>query len=275
MKLKRLKRYLLIFIAIFSISGCGVGPRYKILKTSDIIEIETPQKKLQVGEKFTYNIKWLGMDVGIATLTVKEIKEVNSRQVYHIVATARNNPMISKIYKVEDEISTYIDVKELYPVRFEKKQREGGYRSDEYTDFDQEKGKAFYFSRLNDSKKEFYVPKKVHDPLSSLYYFRLQDVNVGKSIFGNVNMDEKNYLLEAKVCKKGLIKIKGVGEWEAFMVEPLPWFQGKVKRKAKAIIWFSADARRIPLLVTTIGIPFVGSVTITLQKIENLDTSSQ
>ena len=55
------------------------------------------------------------------------------------------------------------------------------------------------------------------------------------------------------------------------MVEPLPWFQGKIKRKAKATMWFSADERRIPLLMVTSGIPFVGTVKITLQKIEYLD----
>jgi hypothetical protein len=175
-------------------------------------------------------------------------------------------------------ISTYIDVEELYPVRFEKKQREGGYRSDEYTDFDQQKGKAFYFSRLNHSKKQYNIPEKVQDTLSCIYYFRLQDAEVGNSIFAHVIADERNYLLEAKIHKKGFVNIKGVGEWEAFMVEPLPWFQGKVKRKAKATMWFSADDKRIPLLMVTSGIPFVGTVTVTLQKIENvenLDTKNQ
>jgi len=233
-----------------------------------VTKIETPSKNLRVEERFTYSIKWLGLDVGRAILSVEEITQINGRRVYHIVATAKSTPVISKIYKVEDKISTYLDVESLYPVRFEKKQREGGYRSDEYTDFDQEKGKATYFSRLNNKKKIFHIPEKVHDPLSSMYYFRLQDVDVGKSIFANVNVDEKNYLLETKVHSKGFIKIEGVGEWEAFMVEPVPWFQGKIKRKAKATMWFSADERRIPLLMKTSRIPLVGSITISLQKIE-------
>jgi len=228
-----------------------------------------------VGEKLTYKAEWLGMDVGIATLSVEKITERNGRKVYHILALAWSTPIISKIYKVEDRISTYIDVEELYPVRFEKQQREGGYRSDEYTDFYQKKGKAVYFSRLNHSKKEYDIPRRVQDTLSCMYYFRFQDVNVGGSIFANVIADEKNYLLEAKIHKKGTISIKGVGEWEAFMVEPLPWFQGKIKRKAKATMWFSADERRIPLLMVTSGIPFVGTVKVTLQKIEYLNANSR
>jgi len=268
-------RSIFIFILIFFIAGCGIAGRYRIVSKPDGFEIKAPPKKLQIGEKFTYKAEWLGLDVGIATLTILGITECNGREVYQIRATAETTPIISRLYKVEDEIFTYLDVEGLYPVRFEKKQREGGYRSDEYIDFYQKKGKAVYFSRLNHSKKEYDIPEKVQDPLSCMYYFRLQDVDVGKSIFANVNADEKNYLLEAKIYKKGVIRIKGVGEWEAFMVEPLPWFQGRVKRRAKATMWFSADEKRIPLLMVTSGIPFAGTITVTLQKIENLDTKSQ
>lgn len=257
------------------ISGCGTVGQYRIRGTQQEIKIEPPRAKLEIGEKLTYKVEWLGLDVGIATLSVEGITECNGRKVYHIIARAWSSPIISKIYKVEDVISTYIDVEGLYPVRFEKKQREGGYRSDEYTDFDQKKGKARYFSRLNHSKKEYNIPKNVQDPLSCLYYFRLQDADIGSSIFVNVIADEKNYLLEAKLNKKGFVNITGVGEWEAFMVEPIPWFQGKIKRKAKATMWLSADEKRIPLLMVTRGIPFIGTVTITLQKIENLDTKKE
>ena len=270
-----MKRIVSILIVALLISGCGGLGQYKISKGLKEFSIEKPTERLRIGERFTYKTEWLGLDVGIVTLSVEGITERNGRKVYHVIARAETTPVLSKLYKVDDIISSYIDVEHLYPVMFEKKQREGGYSSDEYIDFYQEKNKAFYFSRLNNSKKEFDIPAEVQDPLSILYYFRLQDVNVGKSIFANMSADEKNYLLEAKVHKKGFIKIKGVGEWEAFMVEPLPWFQGKVKRKAKATMWLSADDKRIPLLMVTKGIPFVGTVTITLQKIEYLDSEKE
>lgn len=269
------KLCLLIFMLGFLISGCGIGREYRILGQGEKIKIAPPIKKLSVGERLTYTAEWMGLNVGTMTLSIKDIIDMNGRQVYHIVATIDSVSVISKIYKVKDEISTYLDVEKLYPVRFEKKQREGGYMADEYTDFDQEKGKAIYFSKISKEKKEFDIPKKAQDPLSSLYYFRLQELNGNKSIFANISMDEKNYLLEAKIRKKGLVNIEGVGEWEAFMVEPLPWFQGKITRKAKATIWFSADEKRIPLVVTTISIPLVGTITITLQKAEFLDTPGQ
>lgn len=271
----RKMRIVFLIMAIAVMAGCGVAGKYRIVSKEDEFNIKVAPKKLTVGERFTYKVEWLGMDVGIATLTVSEETVVNGRQVYKIHAHVESTPIISKLYKVEDDIFTYLDMEEFYPVRFEKKQREGGYRSDEYIDFYQKKGKAVYFSRLNHTKKELDIPEKVQDPLSIMYYFRLLDVKVGKSVYANMSADEKNYLLEARIHKKGLLKIEGVGEFEAFMVEPLPWFQGKVKRKAKATAWFSADEKRIPLLMVTSGIPFVGTVTITLQKIEYLDTLAQ
>ncbi len=273
--MKRLGLFLVIPILVFLISGCGIAAKYRILGSPEKIEIKPPLKELCVGERFTYKIEWLGLDVGILTLSVKGIKKINGRKVYHIVGSVVSAPLISKIYKVKDEISTYIDIEKLYPVRFEKKQREGGYMADECTDFDQKGGRAIYFSKLNKTKKEFSIPKKVQDPLSSLYYYRLQELNGGRSIFANVNVDENSYLLEAKIRRKGIVNIKGVGEWKGFMVEPLPWFQGKIKRKAKATIWFSADERRIPLIVTTTRVPLVGTIHIRLQKIDYLDTKDQ
>lgn len=270
-----MRKIAVLIAAFIFVAGCGIAGKYRITRIEEDIEISSPLKKLQIGERFVYKAEWMGLDVGIATLTVEGITQQNGRDVYKIVATAESTPLISKIYKVEDTITTYLDVEKLYPVRFEKKQREGGYRSDEYIDFYQEKGKALYFSRLNNSKKEFDIPKKVQDQLSSMYYFRLQEAEVGRSIYANVNADEKNYLLEAKIEKKALVKIKDVGEWEAFMVEPLPWFQGKITRKAKATMWFSVDEKRIPLLMVTSGIPLVGTVTVTLQKIESLDTKNE
>ncbi|MFH1478946.1 MAG: DUF3108 domain-containing protein [Candidatus Omnitrophota bacterium] len=264
--------YILVFIVF--ISGCGIIGQYKIVRPTEEIKIAHPLKGFNVGERFTYKAEWLGMDVAEATLSVEGIENMNGRKAYRIVGTAATTPILSKLYKVEDKITTYVDVEYLYPLKYEKIQREGGYRSDEYIDFDHKKGKASYFSRLNKGRKEYNIPSGVLDPLSSLYYFRLQEAKVGTSVFANVNADEKNYLLDARVIKKGVLTIKNVGEWDAFMVEPLPWFGGKVERKAKATIWFSTDDRRIPLLMHIKSIPLVGTVVISLKKIEQLDTKS-
>ena len=266
----RIKIALLVFAVAFFISGCGVTSSYKIReKKEEEVKIEAPKPKLRIGEKFTYKAEWMGVDVGSATLEVKEIMELNGREVYHIVAKAETTSFVAKMFKVEDEISTYIDTKELYPVRFDKKQKEGKRLVDECIDFDQENGKAVSISRITNQKKEFSVPRPVHDPVSCIYYFRLSNVKKGEPIFANVHLDDKNWFLETEISDKGIVKIKNLGNWDAFMAEPMSWFQGELNKRARVSIWFSADQDRIPLLIVVkSSIPLVGTVTVTLQKIE-------
>jgi len=262
-------RFLLLFIVIF-ISGCGVTSSYKIKgKKPEEIRIEAPKRQLRIGEKLTYKAEWMGMDVGFATLLVKEITDLNGREVYHIVAEANTTSFAAKLFPVEDEISTYIDTKELYPIRFDKKQKEGKKIRDEYVDFDQENGKAACVSRVTNERKEFNIPKGAHDPVSCIYYFRLSDIKPGEALFSNVHLDDKNWFLETKIGDRGIVKIKNLGNWQAFMAQPMSWFQGELNKNAKVSIWFSADQQRIPLLIIVqSSIPFVGTVTVTLQKVE-------
>ncbi|MCX5687881.1 MAG: DUF3108 domain-containing protein [Candidatus Omnitrophica bacterium] len=265
------KIYFLIISMIIFISGCGITSSYKIkeARKPEEIKIEVPKPQLRVGEKLTYKAEWMGMDVGFATLLVKEITELNGHEVYCIVAKAETTSFVAKLFKIEDEIATYVDIKELYPIRFDKKQKEGKKYRDEYVDFDQEKGKAICVSRITNEKKEFNVPKGVQDPVSCIYYFRLSSINPGEVLFANVHLDDKNWFLETKVTGRGIVNIKGLGNWQAFMAQPMSWFQGELNKNAKVSIWFSADQQRVPLLIVVqSNIPFVGTITITLQKIE-------
>jgi len=266
MKLRKLS----ILVIVIFISGCGITSSYKIKeKKPEEIKITAPKPKLRVGEKLTYKAEWMGMDVGFAVLSVDEIMELNGREVYHISAKAETISFAAKLFPVEDEISAYLDTKELYPIRFDKKQKEGKKQKDEYVDFDQEKGKAFYTSRITNEKKEFNVPKGVQDPVSCIYYFRLSSIKEGESLFANVHLNDKNWFLETRIANRGIVKIKGLGKYQAFMAEPMSWFQGELNKNAKVSIWFSIDEERIPLLIVVkSSIPLVGTVTITLQKIE-------
>jgi len=265
-----MKAKIFILTVVLFISGCGTTSIYKIKEEKkEQVKIETPEQKLRIGEKLTYKAEWMGMDVGFATLEVIGIEEMNGREAYHVLAKAETTSFADKLFPIEDEISTYIDTKELYPLRFDKKQKEGKKQKDEYVDFYQEEGKAVFFSRLTNEKKEFNIPRDVQDPVSCIYYFRLSDVKEGEPLFANVHLDDKNWFLETKIADRGIVKIKSIGSWKAFMAQPMSWFQGKLNKNAKVSIWFSADEQRIPLLIVVqSSIPLVGTITITLQKIE-------
>lgn len=283
--MKKIFWLFVIFSLVFNTAGCGRMAR--VIKVPHIklpegrerqplledVNIEHPLKAYRVGEKLTYGVRWMGIYVGQATLSVKETAELNGTHVYHIVSEARSNAFLDKIYKVRDEIHSYVDKEGLFSRKFEKHQREGRYKADEEIVYDYINKKGYYKSFTtkapNIGTKEIELQGYVQDALSCLYYFRLQDIDVGKTVFIKVNADEKDWDLEVKVLDKAHIEMRGMGVYEAVLVEPKAQFKGIFARKGRMEVWFSADRRRLPLLMNVhIPIPLVGLVSVALEKIE-------
>lgn len=230
------------------------------------IKIEKARKDIRLGEKFTYSVYWMGIPVGEGILEVREMVNINGREAYHIVATAKTNDFLSKIYKVEDVLHSYVDKKDLCALRFEKHQREGSYKSDEVVIFDQDKRKGHYESLLNKSKKDFDIPPNVHDLVSCFYYFRTLDVKPHSAVMMDVNAYEKNWKVTMDVLSTQQLEIPRKGVYNVFCVEPKAPFKGVISRRGKVWIYFGADEERAPVLIK-IRVPF-GFVAGILEKKE-------
>lgn len=230
---------------------------------SSSLEASPLEKKLFVGERLVYSVRWLGVEVGKGEAEVKEIVSMKGRQAYHIVVQVKSAPILDWIYKVSDTHHSYFDVEKFHSLRYEKILKEGRYRADEVMDYDQDKHMATYFSRLNQSKKEMMIPRNVQDQLSCGYWFRLQDIEPGSKIHIPVNADEKNWDLQVKVLKKTSLKSREFGEWEAVEVEPEIQFQGIFVKRGKIRGWIGLDERQVPLKMR-VKIPVLGSVSAQL-----------
>ncbi len=223
---------------------------------------------IRVGEKLTFSVRWLGMEVGRAEARVAGIEQVNGRKAYHIIAEARSNSLIDLVYPVHDEHHTYVDVEHLHSLKYEKIIQEGRYRADEVIEFDQENHKALYYSRKNQSKKRSLISKDVQDELSSAYWFRLQPFDVGSTVHIAANADEKNWDITVKILGKEKIKMGKLGTFEAFTLEPSAKFRGIFIRRGKIRGWVSADEKKLPLLMKT-KIPVLGTITVILVDYES------
>ena len=276
-----MRKVLTVLLCLVLIAGCGRAVRIirgplpeEALKESALIAALGKKRAeskfkgpLRVGEKFTYSIQWLGLNVGTATLEVKEVVEVEGRQAYHIVSTARSNRLISKIYKVRDHVHSFVDVERFVPLRFEKYQSEGFYRSKEIITYNHDAHTAVQKSLISGESKDIKILPNTQDVLSCLYYFRIQDVKAGKSVFIPVNARDKNYTLEVKALKLEMLRVARIGTFRVIKVEPLAKFRGIFVKKGKILIWITDDKEKIPLLVRT-KVPIAGSVDIVLTKIE-------
>ncbi len=219
--------------------------------------------KIRVGEKLKFSVRWLGLEVGRAQAYVSGIEQIQGRKAYHVIAEAKSNSLIDIVYPVRDEHHTYIDVQRLHSLRYEKIIKEGRYRADEVIEFDQKNHKALYYSRKNQSKKRSLISKDVQDELSSAYWFRLQPLSVGSTVHISANADEKNWDLTVNILKKEKIKLKNLGTFEAFKLEPSARFQGIFIRRGKITGWVSADEKKLPLMMKT-KIPVLGTITVML-----------
>lgn len=222
-----------------------------------------PPRKLYVGERLIYSVRWLGVEVGRGEAEVKEMTSVRGRAAYHVVLTVRSAPILDWIYKVRDLHHSYIDVEKLHSLRYEKILREGHYRADEVMEYDQERHVATFLSRRSGTRKEMLIPPNVQDQLSSGFWFRLQEIGPDSEIDIPVNADEKNWDLKVNVLKKTKLKVRPLGEVEALEVEPEIQFQGIFVKRGKIRGWIALDEGRVPLKMR-VKIPVLGSISAQL-----------
>ena len=200
-----------------------------------------------VGEQITYSIDYGFYRAGIATMSVLGEKMINGGVCYQIQTTARSNDFISKFYKVDDKVTSYIDIMGLFSRRFEKRLREGKYESDRIVDF--------YHNRLialNTTKKYLLteIPLYVQDILSALYYIRTFDFEVGKDEIVNVYADGKVYPLKIIVHKKEDITVPA-GTFSCLKIEPILKSEGIFSQKGRLIIWVTDDNLKVPVKMTS------------------------
>ena len=264
---------------IFLLSGCATD--YSLRTTSVLkpetgqrahskeIQIETPPKKLTPGEKLTYQVRWLGIQVGTIVASIApELEQVDGRSAYKVKVTVQTNDFCSAIYKIEDEFVSYIDAETMTTLRHKVHRREGRYKKDAITDFDQQKHIANFENFLDKSKKTFKIAESTQDTLSACYYFRTLRLKLGDRIKYFVVNNEQNYELFGVIEDKKFINIKGLGNFESFFIQPYAKVLGGEKvRKGRVSGYFSSDEKRLPLLAI-VEAPLFTKVTATLKNIE-------
>ena len=211
------------------------------------ISRKIPNKAWSCGEKLTFEVTYGFYRAGTATMSVLDTVNVNGGNCSHIQTTALSNTFISRFYKVRDTVNSFIDIDGIFSRRIEKRLREGRYKSDRYVDFHQDRLIA-----LNTKAKYAVaeIPLYVQDILSSLYYMRTLDLEVGKPVEIVTYADGKVYPLKILVHKKERITVPA-GTFTCFKVEPLLKSEGIFRQKGKIHIWLTDNKYKIPVKMTS------------------------
>lgn len=208
------------------------------------------------GESLTYAIGWEKVTAGTGTMIVGMPVDTFGRVCFPIVSTVKSTPFISTFFKVDDRVETIMDVRELYPLYFEKRLNEGSFHSTRKIRFDPDEGMAYT------PKDTFPIPQYVLDDLSLLYHVRSMDLTVGKDVELDIYSGKKLYRLTVKIVKKERIKVEA-GVFNTIVVEPLLQAAGLFKNEGKVTVWLTDDRLHLPVLMKSKVV--VGSIVAELE----------
>jgi len=212
------------------------------------------------GEILKFEVRALSMVGGYGTIEVGTPVTVKDRPCYPLSARATTAFPFSMVYQVHDVQTSYFDLVDFIPWKFENDVLEGKHQGQNLELYDQINHKV---TRNQNGKppEEIDVAPFTQDIISCFYYFRLLPLEVGK----NYSIPEQavgyNYNLIVEVIKKEKITIPS-GTYDCLLVKPHVRYATVFRNTDDINIWLTDDQRHMPVLVTSKI--FIGSVEATL-----------
>lgn len=201
-------------------------------------------------ETLKYALIWAGVKAGEAVLEIKEEGDG-----IKITSTAESAKWVSIFYTVQDRVESRVSKNHSgqvigQPVNYRLSLREGRHRKNKEVRFDHAKSKAVYIDYIDKEEKEFELPDIIFDPLSSFYFLRTIDLEVGRPVYVTVFDNKKVWNVEVRVLRKERVKVPA-GEFETIVIKPLMKSEGIFFRKGDIYIWLTDDGKRIPVRIKT------------------------
>ncbi len=199
-------------------------------------------RDIRIGEKLTFQLKYGLINAGTSTMEVQGVETMHGHTTYRLYSRTRSNNFIDTFYKVRDSITSWIDTSSLATVQFKKSLNEGKYQKDYRVWFDYEDMRAI------SSDTTFSIEAQMQDVLSLFYYIRSFDLSVGDTIrMSNFDNDKISPFWIA-VEKEEQVKVPA-GTYDCLVVEPFVESDFLFKYEGKLRIWFTKDARNLPVLM--------------------------
>jgi len=172
------------------------------------------------------------------------IEILNGVRTYHVRSITETNPFFDRLYKVRDQMDSWLDAKTYYSHKFSKSLREGQYRKKYAVEFNYQEGKAVSASKTSK------ITTLTHDGLSMFYYVRTLELNLGDTIPINCFDNDSLRPLIIKVEKIEPVETP-LGEIKCYVLAPDPDTRKLFKQKNQVVIYLSADKRRIPVMIVS------------------------
>jgi hypothetical protein len=212
----------------------------------------------QVGEKISYNIAYnwhfIWINAGQVEFEVKNAKFMD-RDVYHFDAWGTTFKTYDWFFKVRDNLESYLDMKSLKPLWFERKTYEGGYAVHNQYIFDHKNKRIFSFTENSNkpfTRDTLTLPPCTFDVISLSYYARnldFNDLDVNDTIPVSAIIDNELFNLYIRYLGKEVIETKDGSRYNCIKFSAL-LVEGTIFKGGEDLfVWVTNDKNRIPVLV--------------------------
>ncbi len=201
-------------------------------------------KAFQPGELLSYEVTWLSMRAGTASMEVKREARPDGSDALRFEVISKSAGVVDKLYQLGDTIGSVFDPEALQSLSYSLQAQHGKRTRRRVIAFDYGQRKATM--RLNDDPPETVpLPGPVQDPLTALYYLRTQDFSPDKPVkFKALDSDQVSDV-EIELLGREHVKTPA-GEFDAIKVRAR---RGFFVSEGEVVIWLTDDERRIPVLL--------------------------
>jgi hypothetical protein len=227
------------------------------------------------GEELNYKMNYGFFTIGKGKARIhKDYYKLSNRDCYRVEITGKTVGMVDWVADIDDQFNSYVDTTSLIPLQFYRKIREGKYKRDEWTNFDQVKNrievKAIDRKGKATEPKYYDAPPQVRDMLSGYLLLRTLDfskMRIGDTI--NVKGFFEDSFYHMKILYKGKETIRSkVGRVRTIVLVPVMPNNKLFDGENSVTAWFSDDKNRIPVRIN--AEMFVGSAGVELTSYSGL-----
>ena len=207
--------------------------------------VESPNispNPLRVGEKLTYDISWKKIPAAQRTDWIVKEESMDGQAVYRIQSEMKTRALF-RVYRFQRQEETYLNPITLSPVRFRNQLRDQKYRATVTVDFREETAEYEKISRPKPKSSEkreakvIEIPIGTQDELSTLYFLRSKQFELGKTYFFPIIAKGKVQKVTLTVERREIVKSKALG-----IVKTLVLQTSTGER-----FWLTDDERRLPV----------------------------
>jgi hypothetical protein len=209
------------------------------------------------GEVIHYKMNYGFLSIGKGTAQVHpHYFRLNNRDCFKVDILGKTVGMVDWVADLDDQWGAYVDTASLIPHQFYRRIREGRYRKDEWTNFDQVNNRIEV--KTLDKKtgklkepKYYDAPAQVREMISGYLYLRntnFSKIKVNDTIDVPGFFEDEFYNMKIVYRGKETIRTK-IGKIRTIVLVPVmpdnKIFDGENSIKA----WFSDDKNRIPVRI--------------------------